>query len=433
VSKILAKLDRRFSLRKVRRQHEAAGVFSVCLCVDELGSCGGPLLFHYWEERHLVEAQICTQTQELDPASFHVKVISNADEFNSIGSQWDRLVQRAGVGHPFLSHVWFRTWWEAFGRGSSLYVVSVWADAELLAVAPMQRTRMKFYGIPVEAITSIYNPHTPRFDFILATDAPREILYKLIWNKLSGAGCDVVVLQQIPTESNTLMSIEQLAQYDEWAVGWWAARRSPYIPLAWGVEELDRINGSHRYLRKRHDRLSRLGPVDVEVITDSSEVHDAMRDGLRIEAAAWKGDQGTAILSDPDVTTFYTRLAEREAELGNLRLSFLRVGGKRISFGYILRSQYTLYGVKIGYDPEYHAYSPGHMHLNLILREAFANGYREYDFLGADDAWKFDWTNESRAHHWLFLFANRWPFRLLHGLKFGVFPKIKQCMLRPRL
>jgi GNAT acetyltransferase-like protein len=297
----------------------------------------------------------------------------------------------------------------------------------------MQRTRMKFYGIPVEAITSIYNPHTPRFDFILATDAPREVLHKLIWNKLSGAGCDVVVLQQVPAESNTLRSFEQLARYDEWAVGSWVARRSPYIPLACAADGIDGVKGSHRYLRKRYERLSRFGPVDVEVITGKREVHGAMKDGLRIEAAGWKGDQGTAILSDPDVTTFYISLAEREAELGNLRLSFLRVGGKRISFSYILRSQDTLYGVKIGYDPEYHAYSPGHMHLNLILREAFANGYKEYDFLGADDSWKFDWTNESRAHRWLFLFANRVPHRLLHRLKFGIFPKVKQCMLRARL
>jgi CelD/BcsL family acetyltransferase involved in cellulose biosynthesis len=293
---------------------------------------------------------------------------------------------------------------------------------------------MKFYGVPVDAITSIYNPHTPRFDFIMASDAPCELLYKLIWTQLSEAGCDVVVLQQVPEESKTLTSIQQFAQNDQWSTGWWAARRSPYIPLASSpLEPLDTNRASQRYnLRKRYERLSRRGPVDVEVITDSAAVHDAINDGLRIEAAAWKGDQGTAILSDPDVTAFYTRLAMREADLGNLRLSFLRVGGKRISFSYILRGQHTLYGVKIGYDPDYHAYSPGHVLLNLILQEACANGYTEYDFLGGDDEWKLDWTKESRAHQWLFLFAARFRPRLLHRLKFGVFPKVKNYFLRSR-
>ena len=316
------------------------------------------------------------------------------------------------------------------GAEGRLHVVTVWDGAELLAAAPMQRTTMKFYGVPLAAITSIYNPHTPRFDFILAADAPHDI-YRLIWRELSETGCDVVVLQQVPAESKTLTSIQQFAEHDQWEVGSWAARRSPYLSLAdIPLEALDRTRASQRFnLRKRHERLSKRGPVDVEVITDTAAVHDAIQDGLRIEAAAWKGDEGTAILSDRDVTAFYTRLAEREADLGNLRLSFLRVGGKRISFSYILRSQDALYGVKIGYDPDYHAYSPGHVLLNLILQEACASGYTEYDFLGSDDEWKLEWTRESRAHQWLFLFAARFRPRLLHRLKFGVFPRVKQYIL----
>jgi CelD/BcsL family acetyltransferase involved in cellulose biosynthesis len=419
---------------KPRGPHETTGVFSVCICVDELGGRRRTLLFRYRKERHLVETQVCTQTQELNAANLQVKVISDENEFNSIGSQWHNLICRAGITHPFLSHTWFRTWWEAFGHGSTLYVVTVWAEAELLAVAPMQRTKMRFYGVPVDAITSICNPHTPRFDFILAADCPRESLYNLIWRELAEAGSEVVVLQQVPAESTTLTAIRRLAADDHWAVGWWAARPSPYIPLGCThAAVLDRMKVSYRdQLRKRYERLCRLGPVDVEVISDRAGVQHAISDGLRIEAAAWKGEEGTAILSDPDVTAFYTRLADREAELGNLRLFFLRVGGKRMSFSYILRNRDTLYGMKIGYDPEYHNYSPGHMLLNLVLEQACANGYTEYDFLGADDEWKFDWTTESRAHQWLFLFADRWRPRVLHRLKFGVFPKVKQFISRDR-
>ena len=152
---------------------------------------------------------------------------------------------------------------------------------------------------------------------------------------------------------------------------------------------------------------------------------DATEDGLRIEAAAWKGRQGTAIISDPAATEFYTRLAEREAELGQLRLSFLRVGGKRISFSYILCSDRKLYGVKIGYDPEYHTYSPGNLLLNLILQDACAGRLREYDFLGVDDEWKLDWTKSARGYRWLFLFRNGLRPRFLHCLKFSVVPMIK--------
>ena len=129
-----------------------------------------------------------------------------------------------------------------------------------------------------------------------------------------------------------------------------------------------------------------------------------MKDGLRLEAAAWKGKKGTAILSDSAATRFYLRLAKRLAQQGQLRLTFLRFGGKRIALNYSLQNKKTMYAVKIGYDPEYHAYSPGNMLLNLILKEACAGGIEEFDLLGGDDHWKFDWTKDTRDYRWLFLF-----------------------------
>jgi CelD/BcsL family acetyltransferase involved in cellulose biosynthesis len=166
------------------------------------------------------------------------------------------------------------------------------------------------------------------------------------------------------------------------------------------------------------------------VITEKEHVREAMKDGLRIEAAAWKGEHGTAIVSDPAVTEFYIRLAERQADAKQLRLSFLRVGGKRISFSYILCSDNKLYGVKIGYDPEFHTYSPGNMLLNLILQDGCARGIAEYDFLGVDDAWKMDWTDARRGHRWLFLFRSSIKPRILHYLKFTVMPKVKPQLVR---
>ena len=171
-----------------------------------------------------------------------------------------------------------------------------------------------------------------------------------------------------------------------------------------------------------------MGPVEVEVIAGRAAVREAMQDGLRIEAAAWKGNSGTAIASDPSVAEFYTRFAEREADLGRLRMTFLRVGNKRISFNYLLVARKTYYGVKIGYDPEYHSCSPGNALLNLILQDACARGANEYDFLGVDDTWKYDWTKDARRHLWLFLFKNQLGPRILHYVKFHVIPNVRRLM-----
>ena len=147
--------------------------------------------------------------------------------------------------------------------------------------------------------------------------------------------------------------------------------------------------------------------------------------GRLLEAAAWKGENGTAMISDAAVTEFYTRLAKGEADLGQLRLNFLRVAGKRIAFSYVLQNRKRLCAVKIGYDPAYHGYSPGNMLLNLIVKDACARGIEEYDLLGGDDDWKFEWTKQKREHRWLFLFRNRLRPRILRYLKFGLAPAFK--------
>jgi CelD/BcsL family acetyltransferase involved in cellulose biosynthesis len=369
----------------------------------------------------MVEEQVLTRSQTLSRAGLEVEIISDANRLNAIGAEWDKLVERAGMESLFVSHAWMHTWWEAFGRGRQLHVSTVRSGGRLVGIAPMMRTRSGRYGLKVDSMESIYNPHTPRYDFIVdGSVGDIERVYQKIWQELS------VLLAQVPEGSRTIPAIQRLAETDGWLSGRWTPQPSPYIRLDCShAEFLRRLKGSFQYnLRKRYEKLGKTGPIDVEVVTERGAVREAMQDGLRIEAAAWKGDKGTAILSDPAVTEFYMRLAEQ------LRLTFLRAAGRRISFNYILQSQQTLYGVKIGYDPKYHTYSPGNMLLNLILQHGCENGMHEYDFLGVDDRWKMDWTKETRSHQWLFLFRNRLRPRLLHYVKFNVIPRVKPGLRR---
>jgi CelD/BcsL family acetyltransferase involved in cellulose biosynthesis len=383
----------------------------------------------------VVEEQVLTHSQKLAVSAcpYQIEVIRDSDRFNSIAAEWDLLVDEWGIDRVFLSHAWFRTWWEAFGNNNELFVVTVRSSGRLVAAAPMMRTSASIYGFKATALHAIYNPHTPRYDFIVG-DHQDVRLYEAIWETLvEQAHCDMIVLAQVPMESDTILSMEKLAKHGGWLTGQWMAPAAPYIRLADYSTFFQSLRSSSRFtLTKRYSRLNKVEPVEVEVVSDAARVDEAMQDGLRIEAAGWKGRQGTAMLSNPAVTQFYTRLAHREAELGQLRLTFLRTGGKRISFNYLLENRKKLYAVKIGYDPKYHAYSPGNMLLNLILKDACDRGIYEYDLLGGADEWKFEWTKESREHRWLFLFRNRLRARALHHLKFGVVPFVKKHLRSDR-
>jgi CelD/BcsL family acetyltransferase involved in cellulose biosynthesis len=416
--------------KKARELRETLDFVAIHVRSDECGGSGRPLPFHYWKEGRVVEEQILPHTQALSRAtdsSLQIEVVRDMERFNCIASEWDRLAHHCAADPLFLSHTWFQTWWESFGRGNELHVVTVRSRGELVAAAPMMRTQARIYGFAAAALHAIYNAHTPRYDFMVGRNQdPR--LYEAIWNNLiTEDRCDLIVLAQIPEQSRTIPSIDNLGNCHGWLRGQWMPPASPLIRLGCDYETFFATlgDGCRFNLTKRYARLRRLGPVDVEVVTDRQHVDGAMHDGLRIEAAAWKGENGTAMISDPCVADFYTRLARREADIGQLRLTFLRVAGERIAFTYLLQSSTKLYAVKIGYDPRYHAYSPGIMLLNLILKDACCRGVAEYDLLGGDDEWKFDWTKETRGHRWLFLFRNRLRPRMLHQLKFRLVPGLK--------
>ena len=155
-----------------------------------------------------------------------------------------------------------------------------------------------------------------------------------------------------------------------------------------------------------------------------------MEAGLRLEAAAWKGEAQTAIRCDPAISRFYSTLAGEAAERGWLRLHFLQGDNTRVAFDYSLDYKGRIYLLKVGYDPAYARFSPSNLLLSRVLESAFARGMTQYEFLGADAEWKMCWANQVRRHYWLFVFPGTLKGRLLHLIKFRLVPLLRQPGLR---
>ncbi len=145
-----------------------------------------------------------------------------------------------------------------------------------------------------------------------------------------------------------------------------------------------------------------------------------------MEAATWKGLAGTAIACRPEFQKFYSLIAHRAARRGTLYFTFLRLGGKRIAFDLSLIYKKTLFKLKPGYSPEYHACSPGQQLTSMTVRDAFAQGLQEVDFLGAADEWKLSWSNGLRKNYWVFVFQKSMRGSLLHSAKFRLVPWLQQ-------
>jgi CelD/BcsL family acetyltransferase involved in cellulose biosynthesis len=363
-----------------------------------------------------------------DESALRVEVISEEPSFLSLEPAWNRLVEEAGIDHPFLTFAWVRTWWECFGSGKKLHILVVKAGDEVIGIAPLALTYRRMYGIKLRCLEFLSNVHTPRFDVIVSRRPPE--VYRALWQHLQKEGglWDLLLLCQVPEGSPTLEQLPRLAEENRHPLGCWRSGNSPYLTIQDDWETYwKRTKAKHRQnIRNRLRRLSELGPVALEAVSSRKELETALEEGLRLEGVGWKDQEGTSIRSQPAVRLFYTLLAEKFAELDWLRLYFLRVNGRRMAFHYSLSFGGKVFLLKPGYDPAYAPYSPANLLCFFFLENAFRTGLKEFDLLGIEEDWKLQWTQNTRPHYWLFIFSKGPLASTLYFLKFRLRPLLQQ-------
>ena len=366
-----------------------------------------------------------------------VDQVTDHRAFLGLEAEWNDAVERAAVSHPFLRHEWLRTWWDCFGAGARLHLWIARSGGRIEAIAPLMSETSSMYGVPIRRLRLMHNDHTPRADFIVCDKSGAAL--GALWNAIVGEreGWDVVQLGQLSRESTTGEILTGLAAKTGCSTGVWNSGASPFLTLTgtWDDYTATLSPKFRQNLRNRLTRLKKIGEPALETIPSTvpadrlrggADLETACRDVVRIEAAAWKHSEGTAIASDPAVDRLYRRFADRAADQGWLRLYFLTVNGHRIATSYSLCYQRRLFLFKTGYDPAYAACSPFKLLTSLILRDAFASGLQEVDFLGDPEPWKLDWTTTTRPHDWLYIFSNTVRGRLLHPVKFQVIPALRR-------
>ena len=131
---------------------------------------------------------------------------------------------------------------------------------------------------------------------------------------------------------------------------------------------------------------------------DGRERLEALLDeGLCVEASGWKGAGGSAIDSAAATRRFYGAVAAWAAARGSLRLGFLRLDGRAVGFHLDLEDDGVLYHLKGGYDESYARFSPGKLLHARVIEWACGRGLRRYEFLGADEPYKRQWTSDARV------------------------------------
>lgn len=295
--------------------------------------------------------------------------------------EWDALCDETGAS-PFQRPGWVVPWYAAFAKNDACFV-QAFDDGRLVGVLPLRRR----YGVTIGAA----NWHTPFFAAVATSGEVEEALVAAAADRASA-----LLLRLVPDESGTALAFTRVCRDRQgMSVRSRVQLESPRVDIAqpWDEYEKSLSRSMLKTLRRRERRLEELGHVEIEVVSDPQLAEQRLEEGLALETAGWKGRRGTAIAADARLHQFYVDAVLAAARAGRLSLAFLRLDGRAVAFHLDFIDGGVLYGLKGTYAEDLGLVSPSRILRHRRIKQAFADGLTQYEFLGADEPYKADWAN----------------------------------------
>jgi CelD/BcsL family acetyltransferase involved in cellulose biosynthesis len=351
-----------------------------------------------------------------------MQAIETASEFAApLVAEWDELASRAAAS-PFMRPGWIEPWWRAFGSGS-LEIVILRRHGRLAGVLPLARHR--------GALVSTANWDSPEFAPVTDGD---DALAELVQAALARTSVrlDLSLLDEASPSTEACARIARSAGHD---VLIRPILRSPYLEIGgeWSAYEAALPSRRTAKYRRFRRRLDEQGDVMFELSDGSVGLAQHLREGFEVEAMGFEGRQqrGSAIVARPETARFYREVAEWAAARGWLRLWLLRVDARPIAFAYGLEHDGVYYDLKLGFDPSFSRFGPGVLLMRARLEYAFDASLKRFEFLGAAEPHKLDWTDSVRDRLRLQAFARTLRGQASRAAWERARPAVKRLLRRP--
>jgi CelD/BcsL family acetyltransferase involved in cellulose biosynthesis len=353
------------------------------------------------------------------------EIISEIEQFADMREEWNALLSKSNTNTIFLTWEWLYSWWECFGGGKSLHIISVRNNEnKLVGLAPLFIWKTAYYKLPSRQLTFIGTGHSDREDFIISKEADSTqdtILGTIMKNSRLW---DLMSLDQIPDTS-------KLLKFDSASLKGLETEQSSACPYVEVTGDWDAFFGSlskkfKRDIRNKTNRLKRFGnwKFRVEKIKDFSACIDIMSD---IEKSSRKEKTEKEFMGVKENREFLEKFAEKCLPLEWIDFSTITVEGMPIAYLLCFRYGGKVYAYNMSYNNEFYQASPGKLILNEKLRWCFSMGFEvgEFDLLRGETYIKSLWTRDARQHTRIMLFNCSIYSRLLRMAGFKVRPMAK--------
>ena len=364
---------------------------------------------------------------------YTVKVVRDIREWEALEPVWDRLLARIPERTVFQTYDYQRLWWRHFGGDNELFIAVVLRDGAIAGIAPLQIQPVKLYGRYFRLlgfIGSRWEVDRPRLLFPEEGGALSRALVRFL--TAHPDRWDLCDLHEQPTGSDGLEALESAFQDAGYLVARSRDSDCAYLAIegTWQQFLAGKSQTFRKNLKTAGRRLRSAGEVDYQVYRTLPEALEQLERYREVEARSWKSGQGVGVGRDDDHFEFYREMAQVFGRRGEFVIRMLRVDDKAVAGTFGLLHDGVFYSLQIAHDRDFSRSSPGTYLEGLEMEQCFADGCREYEFLGGFLNNKSRWTSTFRYTTQLHVYRRTPFFIALHALMFRIKPVVKE-LVRP--
>lgn len=335
------------------------------------------------------------ERQDLDAGQLTVDIVTVSEDFERLRDEWHRLEEDSESFSVFMSWEWMHSWWQVYGGGKQLHIVTVRdGDGRLVGLLPLMVTRGMSGLRRRPELALIGTGERVKSDYLgwlTAAQHRGEVTEALLEALTAGvSSLGLAVLRGLGCERNGGGSILLGAPVRDMAVGVSADAVTVHGPLLGKYPDfLANVPSKTRRkrLRNRPKRLDEdFGTVTCETVVDPGDFEDALDALSRFSIEHFgRGILGSA-WADRRFREFMGRSARVMAERGIVRLDRLIIDGSpaAVAIGYPYGDTYFSY--QASFAPELAEWEPGHCLFAHIIQELISEGILRFEFgRGAHD------------------------------------------------
>lgn len=299
---------------------------------------------------------------------------------------WKRLLDDDPNRHIFATPEWHRVWWQEFGAGKELLLLSMHRDAEVAAFVPLYKKRedgrevLRFIG-GID-LTDYLGPICSLDDRDDVADALTSWLASTdtTWDELDAHNMPVPLgFAEFLVESADRRGFNFALEQEETSA-------IVVLPDDWD-DYLGSLDSKERHeLKRKRRRLGRDYP-DATFRTATEETLERdLKSFFEMHREA-EGHKGRFM--GEEMQGFFRRIADALMPLGWLRLDLLEVGERPVAstFGFELGDTFYLYNS--AYEPRAARLSPGLILVAELVKSSIEKGLKTFDLLRGPERYKY--------------------------------------------